>query len=68
MQMFDSMSPVEIKISLGMLQHEEVRTALGALLSAMGKAQESINAQLEQEMRAATGAPNGLLPVFPRKQ
>jgi hypothetical protein len=49
--MFDTMNPIEIKISLGMLQYEEVRQALNTLVTAMGKAQEAINAKLEQEMR-----------------
>lgn len=50
--MFDVMNPIEIKISLGMLQHEEVRQAVTALMTAMGKAQEAIHAKLEQEMNS----------------
>lgn len=53
--MFDTLNPIEIKISLGMLQNEEVRQALTALLSAMGKAQEAINARLEQEFAQSRG-------------
>jgi hypothetical protein len=49
--MFDTMNPIEIKISLGMLQHEEVRQAINTLVTAMSKAQEAISAKLEQEMR-----------------
>lgn len=49
--MFDMSNPIEIKITLGMLGDQGVQDALSKLVVAMGKAQEAINARLEQELR-----------------
>lgn len=60
--MFDTSNPVEIKITLGMIQDEGVIDALSKLFAAMGKAQEKINARLENEMRSMGTPTPGLMP------
>lgn len=53
MGILDGANPLVIKVSIGMLRDENVVKAISTLVLAMGKAQESINAQMEQQMREA---------------
>lgn len=67
----DGLSPIKIEVTLGMLEHPEVITALSTLLAAMGKAQEANSAKLDQALRENYVGVAGNIPMplpTPRRQ